>query len=125
MSNPKKQEKTIVNILDLQHERALTAAVLDYITIKTAISGLESELDTQKTIIQEYIKAVEINGIQFENKVIDYVPGTKYLKLDKNRFKLALFAGGIEASFISKCEESATDEEERAGYLKLRTIKKK
>lgn len=121
-----KKEKVIIDVLTIANEeKALSAAVMDYITIKTTINELEVQLEAQKSIIQEYAKVSGIHGIKFMDKVIDYIPGTKVLTLNKETFKMHLLHGGVKASLIADCEKHATIERERAGYLKLRTLDKK
>lgn len=119
----KTPEKTIVNVLDLQHDHALTNAIFDFISIKSAIKGLEAELEAQKSIIMEYARTSKIDTIQFENSFIDYIPGIRYNSVNKDKFKLNLLNSGVAAKTISDCEKSATEENLRAGYLKLREKK--
>lgn len=121
-----KKEKVIIDILTIANEeKALNAAVMDYITIKTTINELEVQLEAQKSIIQEYAKVSGIHGIKFMDKVIDYIPGTKYTSLNKAKFMADLLAMGVAAKTLAKCEQTASEEKERAGYLKLRTLDKK
>lgn len=123
---PKTNEKTIIDILTIaDKEQALNSAVMDFITIKATIKELESQLDAQKAIIMSYSQNSGIQGIKFLNHVIDYVPGTKYSQLDKDKFKQNLLAHGVAAKIIADSETEATEEEERAGYLKLRELKLK
>lgn len=122
----KKQKKVIIDILTIANEeKALNSAVMDYITIKSTIDELESQLDAQKSIIMEYAKGSGIHGIKFMNHMIDYVPGTKYVSLNKDKFKQNLLARGVNARVLSDSEKEATIEKERAGYLKLRELKDK
>ncbi|MFW9899857.1 MAG: hypothetical protein ACFFDY_01055 [Candidatus Thorarchaeota archaeon] len=122
---PKKSEKVIIDITTIAtEEKALNAAVMDFITIKSAIKELESQLEAQKSIISSYAQANNINGIQFLNHVIDYVPGTEYTTFNKDKFKQNLLAYGVAAKIIADAETESTEEKERAGYLKIRELKK-
>lgn len=122
----KKQEKVIIDLITIANEeKALNSAVMDYITIKATIKELEAQLDAQKSIIMEYAKASGIHGIKFMNHVIDYVPGTKYNSLSKDKFKQNLVDYGVAVKIISDAEILATVVTEKAGYLKLRELKDK
>lgn len=121
----KKQEKVIIDIVQLPEEKALNSAVMDYITIKSAIKGLELELNVQKSIIMEYAKTSGIEGIKFMDKIINYIPEITTKILNKDKFKLNLLNSGVKAEIISKCEAKSTEEKPKAGYLKLSEIKPK
>ena len=116
---PKTPKKTIINILDLKHDQALVSAIMDFVSIKSVIKGLEAELDAQKSIIMEYARTSKVDTIQFDNSFIDYVPGTRYNSVNKDKFKLNLLNSGVAAETISDCEKSATEERERSSYLKF------